>query len=149
MGSARLGGLVASNFVDELHNGVVFLYPEAVEVLAHRLGQLLLVLALLLAPQHRRGVETYASGLGEYRFVEGAREAARGVEVIFSAVGVERVAVKRGPLKLEGRPKSARIQFQRARGCDARWGRLARLAATRRSRTHWLPHGAGTLPAGW
>ena len=137
MGPARLRGLVASNLVDELHNSVVFLDPETVEVLADRLGQLLLVLALLFAPQHRWGVKPYASGLGEDRFVEGAREAARGVEVVFSAVGVKRVSVKGGPLKLEGIPESARIHFREREGGDARWERLARLAGTRRSRTHW------------
>lgn len=95
-----LGGIPVPNFVDEVDNDIVFLDTKAVEVLAHSLGQLFLVLPLLLAPQHRRRVDPYASWLGKDRLVKSAREGAREAEVVFAAVGVKRLAVKRGPLKL-------------------------------------------------
>lgn len=57
------GDGVAPDLVDKVHDHVVLLDPETVEVFPHSHGQLLLALPpVLLLPGHRGGLQPDASG---------------------------------------------------------------------------------------
>lgn len=89
--------------VYQVDDNVVLLDADAVEVLPDRERELLLRLPLLPLPTGHRGrLEADAPRPLEDEVVVGLGEGGGRVEVIFAAVGVEKLAVEGGPLNLEG-----------------------------------------------
>ena len=87
------------HFMEELDDDVVFLHAQAVEVLPHHIGQLVLVLSSeFFALCDGRRVEANAPRLGQYPFVVVADESGRCLETVGSAVGVEDFSLESGPL---------------------------------------------------
>jgi hypothetical protein len=87
--------------VEEVDNDVVLYHAQAIEVLAYHVGQPVLALpAELFASCDCWGVEANASRLGEDPFVVVADEGGRRLEAVGSAVGMQDVPVKGGPLQL-------------------------------------------------
>lgn len=87
--------------VEEVDNDVVLLHAQAVEVPPHRVAQLIFGLPPeLLGPCDCGRVEADAPRLGEDPFVVLADEGGRRLEAVGSAVTVEDVPLKGGPLQL-------------------------------------------------
>lgn len=60
--AVAVGDGMTPDFVNEVHNDIVFLYPNTVEVLPHSHCQLFLLLSsVLLFPRHCRRVQANAS----------------------------------------------------------------------------------------
>ncbi len=94
---------LAPDLVEELDEHIVLLHAQAIEVLSHHVGQLVLVLPpKILASCDCRRVEADAAGLGEGPFVVVADEGCRCLEAVGAAVGVEDVSFEGGPLQLLG-----------------------------------------------
>ena len=108
---------LAAHLVEEVDDDVVLLHAQAVEVLPHHVGQLVLGLSPeLFAPCDCRRVEANAPRLREHPFVVVADEGGRCLEAVCSAVGVEDVPLKSRPLKLLGGNRRALAGAWRKRG---------------------------------
>lgn len=90
---------LAPHLVKEIDDDIVLLNAHAVKVLSHYVGQLVLGLSSeLFASCDRGGVEPDASRLRQHPFVVVADEGSRRPEAVGSAIRMEDVPVKSGPL---------------------------------------------------
>lgn len=91
----RLGHALTPDLVEEVDDDVVFLDAESVEVLPHRVGELVFALSLeFLTPRHCRRMQTDTARAGQNPLAVFAREGGWGIEAVGSTVGMKHFSLE-------------------------------------------------------
>lgn len=91
------------DLVQKVHNHIILLDSQPIKVLAHDVGQRVLLLSAHVAPpRNGRRVQPDTPGLREHPLVVVADERRRGAQAVRPPVGVQHVTVEGGPLELAG-----------------------------------------------
>lgn len=82
-----------TDLVDEVHNHIILLNAQAVEVFPHRESKVVFALAAGLSPSEHCGrVEADAAGLRQDPLSVRVREGGRGGQVVLATVGMKDVS---------------------------------------------------------